>query len=112
MSNIQVAETSQRNTRRYRVILGVTGSVAAVKSPLVALNILKELDAEVIVLLTTAGQTFWTRANTYDPCSWTEFLKRSRQPGTEVNFPPTDNEITVYGKTRKMLQVPSYFVWR
>ncbi len=111
MSNFQVTETSERKSRRPRVVLGVTGSVAAVKSPLVALNISNELDAEVIVLLTTAGQMFWTKANTYDPCSWTEFLKRSRRCGNKVNFLPTENEITVYGKTRRLLYVLCYNVW-
>lgn len=95
-SRTTVPETSQRITRRYRVILGVTGSVAAVKSPLVALDILKEVDAEVIVLLTTSGHMFWTKAKAYDPCSWAEFLKHKRKLGTEVNFPPPENEITVY----------------
>jgi len=69
-SRTTVPETSQRITRRHRVILGVTGSVAAVKSPLVALDILKEVDAEVIVLLTTSGHMFWTKAKAYDPCSY------------------------------------------
>jgi hypothetical protein len=102
MSNFSrstVPEASQRNSRRYRVILGVTGSVAAVKSPLVALDILKAIDAEVIVLLTTSGQMFWMKAKTYDPCSWAEFLKHKSKIGTELNFPPTENEITVYGET-------------
>ncbi len=91
----------QASRRRRRVLVGVTGSVAAVKSPLVALKISTELDAEVIVLLTRAGQTFWTKAETYDPCSWNEFLKRSKQRSNEVNFPP-EREIVVYGEMRNV----------
>ena len=81
--------------RRSRVLVGVTGSVAAVKSPLVALKISRELNADVIILLTRAGKTFWTKAPTYDPITWEEFEKRKKLSDKEGSL--FSDKIAVHG---------------
>mmetsp|Transcript_24745 Transcript_24745/g.36295 ORF Transcript_24745/g.36295 Transcript_24745/m.36295 type:complete len:171 (+) Transcript_24745:72-584(+) len=62
-------------TRRTRVLLGITGSVAAVKGPEIAVRLSKEVGADVRVLLTRAGENFWNKAKEYDPVSWQQFTK-------------------------------------
>ena len=63
-----------------RILLGVTGSVAAVKAPEIALRLSREFDAQVRILLTSGGQNFWDKAHEYDPRSW-EQLQRSLNKG-------------------------------
>lgn len=58
--------------RRKQIVLGITGSVAAIKGPELALALWKELDADVRILLTRGGENFWDKANSYDPISWKE----------------------------------------
>ena len=49
-----------KEMRRPRVLLGVTGSVAAVKGPKLALRLAKELGCDVKLVLTrTVEQYFW-----------------------------------------------------
>ena len=63
--------------RRPRILLGVTGSVAAVKGPKLALRLANELKADVKVVLTrTVEQYFWKEGravSSYDGDSWREF---------------------------------------
>mmetsp|Transcript_13131 Transcript_13131/g.26809 ORF Transcript_13131/g.26809 Transcript_13131/m.26809 type:complete len:307 (-) Transcript_13131:37-957(-) len=63
--------------RRPRVLLGVTGSIAAVKAPRLAIRLATELKADVKVVLTrTVEQYFWKEGKaceTYDPACWKEF---------------------------------------
>lgn len=54
---------------RRNVLVGVTGSVAAVKGPEICLQLL-ELNYKVKVLLTQGGAHFWKKAEEYDPTSW------------------------------------------
>jgi len=56
--------------RRPRILFGVTGSVAAVKAPEIALKLVKHLDAEVKIILTKGGDNFWNKAKDYDPLNW------------------------------------------
>ena len=56
--------------RRPRILLGVTGSVAAVKAPELALKLVNELNAQVKVLLTQGGDNFWHKTRDYDPKNW------------------------------------------
>ena len=62
--------------RRPRILLGVTGSVAAVKGPRLALRLAREAHADVKVVLTrTVEQYFWKEGRavaTYDAESWRE----------------------------------------
>lgn len=65
--------------RRPRILLGITGSVAAVKGPKIALRLANELKADVKVILTrTVEEYFWKDGRAvqlYDDDSWRE-LKR------------------------------------
>jgi len=57
---------------RKNVLLGITGSVAAVKGPEIAVR-LAENGADVKILLTRGGANFWNKAKDYDPTSWAKF---------------------------------------
>jgi phosphopantothenoylcysteine decarboxylase len=54
---------------RKRIVLGITGSVAAVKGPRLALELCKA-GCDVRIVLTARGEHFWKLAETYDPESW------------------------------------------
>lgn len=56
-------EQQKQNRRRPNIILGITGSVAAVKGPELALLLQNSLSANVIIVTTNTGQYFW------DECS-------------------------------------------
>jgi len=65
--------------RRPRILLGITGSIAAVKGPSLALRLSNELKADVKVVLTrTVEHYFWKEgkavSNYRDGESWREFL--------------------------------------
>jgi Flavoprotein len=72
--------------RPFRVLLGITGSVAAVKGPELILQLLDELSddndgattssVEVRVVLTRGGSNFWKCAREYDPISWRRLQER------------------------------------
>jgi hypothetical protein len=64
-----------KNKRRPRVLLGITGSVAAVKGPELAVKLLRDLQVDVRVLLTRGGSNFWNKAREYDPLHWDELEK-------------------------------------
>jgi len=63
--------------RRPRILLGITGSVAAVKGPRLALRLADEVKADVKVVLTrTVEHYFWKEGravSSYDSESWKEF---------------------------------------
>ena len=73
--------------RRPRILLGVTGSVAAVKGPMLALRLAKELKADVKVVLTrTVEHYFWKEGRavpTYHGESWREFLAATTTTSSE-----------------------------
>lgn len=73
MSAVTVASEKVSQNSRKRIILGITGSVAAVKGPEIAVRLVKECNFEVKVLLTTGGQHFWKKAKDYDPNFWLQF---------------------------------------
>ena len=58
-----------------RVLLGVTGSVAAVKAPEIALKILNLHHQRVAlkILLTHGGRHFWDQAKIYNKEIWQKF---------------------------------------
>ena len=72
MSPAESSDHRRSNKRRPRILLGVTGSVAAVKGPELACKLAREGN-DVCVLLTRGGENFWTKAGEYDPQSWEEF---------------------------------------
>jgi hypothetical protein len=53
-----------------RVLLGVTGSVAAVKAPEIAVRLVTECNAHVKVMLSSGGKNFWDKAVEYDNVHW------------------------------------------
>ncbi len=63
--------------RRPHIILGITGSIAAVKGPRLALRLANELNAHVKVVLTrTVEHFFWQEGRAvpaYDRESWIDF---------------------------------------
>ena len=65
--------------RPLHVLLGVTGSVAAVKSPEIAVQLVRQKSFPsgiiVKVLLTQGGRTFWNQALQYNAVAWDEFEK-------------------------------------
>lgn len=58
--------------RRPRILLGITGSVAAVKGPELALRMARDLAADVKVLLTRGAEKFWNNSKDYNPSIWNE----------------------------------------
>jgi phosphopantothenoylcysteine synthetase/decarboxylase len=65
-------------TRKTRVLLGITGSVAAVKGPELCLRLLDQ-GYDVKVLLTQGGANFWNKAKDYDGTSWQELQEKIKQ---------------------------------
>jgi len=63
-------QRTNRSQRRTRIILAVTGSVAAVKGPEIAVRLVKELDFDVRILLTRGGEFFWRNAKDYNKQYW------------------------------------------
>ena len=63
MANLPMLKT-ESGDKRPNILLGITGSVAAVKGPELALS-LSEF-ANVKVVLTKHGKRFWDLASTYD----------------------------------------------
>ena len=65
-----------RADRRPRILLGITGSIAAVKGPRLALRLAREVKADVTVVLTrTVAAHFWRDAvPEYDADAWRDFV--------------------------------------
>jgi hypothetical protein len=64
---------------RPNILLAVTGSVAGIKGPEIAVKLVKRLNANVRVLLTRGGSNFWEKANGYDELEWAEMLSFTGQ---------------------------------
>ena len=69
------------------VLLGVSGSVAAVKAPEIALKLVQDLHANVCVLLTRGGLNFWEKAKDYNREIWDEMqsLSPTKRPQMSEN---------------------------
>jgi 3-polyprenyl-4-hydroxybenzoate decarboxylase len=61
--------------RKSRVLLGITGSVAAIKGPKLCLDLMS-LGMDVQVVLTQGGAHFWNKAQDYDLASWMTLQSR------------------------------------
>jgi len=70
MSTCNQSASAPNHKRRRRVLLGITGSVAAIKGPELALRLSQDLDAHVVILLTRGGENFWYKAKDYNPQVW------------------------------------------
>ena len=66
------------------VLLGVTGSVAALKGPELAVRIAVDMGAQVKVLLTRGAENFWSKAEGYNSKSWNE-LKALQEESIDGN---------------------------
>jgi phosphopantothenoylcysteine synthetase/decarboxylase len=65
-----ISEATTFRQRRPRVLLGITGSVAAVKGPELALRLARDSRMDVRILLTRGGQNFWDKAVDYNKNIW------------------------------------------
>ncbi len=65
---------SQRD-RPPQILLGITGSVASIKGPELALSLARSLRAKVIVVLTSGGTNFWYKAKDYNETKWREYCQ-------------------------------------
>jgi hypothetical protein len=68
-----------------RILLGVTGSVAAIKAPEVVVQLVTQCNAEVKVVLSRGGKTFWDKAADYDPVSWERLCELLQQVNVNEN---------------------------
>lgn len=71
---------------KKKIILGITGSVAAIKGPELAVRLSKELDAHILILLTNGGQNFWDKAQSYNPEAWNLFSQLVEPFDPLLNF--------------------------
>jgi phosphopantothenoylcysteine synthetase/decarboxylase len=84
------------------ILLGVTGSVAAVKIPELISHLLDKFGSKIAikVVLTEGGKNFWEKASTYDAMHWNkiqQFLERS-STHRQINEATTASKIQVYCK--------------
>lgn len=85
-----------------RILLGVTGSVAAIKAPEVVVQLVTKCNAEVKVVLSRGGKTFWDKAAAYDPVSWERLRELLKQ---QVNVNENGNGIRaveIHGTLRSL----------
>ena len=64
---------STTSDNKTHVILGVTGSVAAVKAPEIALRLVVEQGLAVKIVLTQGGRHFWEQSRNYNGEIWNKF---------------------------------------
>ena len=57
------------------ILLAVTGSVAAIKCPEIAVRLVRELNANVKVLLSQGGKNFWDKSKGYNQKYWNLLLE-------------------------------------
>jgi 3-polyprenyl-4-hydroxybenzoate decarboxylase len=82
-----------------RILLGVTGSVAAIKAPEVVVQLVTQCNAEVKVVLSRGGKTFWDKAADYDPVSW----ERLRELLQQVDLNDNGNRaVEIHGTLRSL----------
>lgn len=72
----QEGKETQDVIDRKQVLLRITGSVAAVKGPELAVRLVQDMHVHVRILLTGGGFNFWNKAREYDPLYWGEVEKR------------------------------------
>ena len=92
-------ERQQLSIRKApRVLLGVTGSVAAVKAPEIAVRLVTEFQAEVKVLLSSGGKNFWDKAVDYDRKYWEELNELLASDNEEADSKGNGGRIQVHCK--------------
>lgn len=85
-------ELSPKRRRRPRILFAVTGSVAAVKGPEIAVRLVNELDLDVRIMLTRGGENFWNKAKDYNQQHW-DLLQELLKSSSETN--PIDRQISM-----------------
>lgn len=80
---------------KKKIILGITGSVAAIKGPELALRLSKELDAHILILLTNGGQNFWDKAQSYNPEAWNLFSQLAEPFDPLLNFTQEKSKLQI-----------------
>ncbi len=68
---------------RPNVLLAVTGSVAGIKGPEIAVKLIQQVHVNVRVLLTRGGKNFWSKSKDYNLQYWDEmssFLNSGDDP--------------------------------
>ena len=75
MSTDTITKQEDNNKKKPpHILLGITGSVAAIKGPELALSLAQSLHAKVIVVLTKGGTNFWYKAKEYNNgLKWNEY---------------------------------------
>ena len=68
----------QLKTTNKNILLAVTGSVAAIKSPEIAVRLVRR-SKKVKVLLTAGGKNFWGKAEGYNPEYWNAMQEERRK---------------------------------
>jgi hypothetical protein len=81
---IESKKPSSKRRRRPRILYAVTGSVAAVKGPEIAVRLVNGLDFDVRILLTRGGENFWNKAKDYNPQYW-KLLQKLLSRSSESN---------------------------
>ena len=80
--------------RKARILLGVTGSVATVKVPELAVKLTQRLNVDVRIVLTNGAQYFWENAvEEYDPLHWKEMNRITTLSSNVENEKSEANEI-------------------
>jgi len=96
--------------RRPRILLGITGSVAAVKGPKLALRLANEVNADVRVVLTrTVEHYFWKEGravSSYDAESWRDF-SASTSTTTQIEVDSDDGDSSGSSKGRIFIHCKS-----
>jgi hypothetical protein len=96
---LPVSKDGRRAPASPRILLGVTGSVAAIKAPEVVVQLVTKCNAEVKVVLSRGGKTFWDKAVDYDPVSW----ERLRELLQHVNVNENGNRaVEIHGTLRSL----------
>jgi Flavoprotein len=96
-------DDSDYSRRDHRILLGVTGSVAAIKAPEIAIELINCLGcAQVKVLITKGGETFWDKAKDYAPAIWEKFQKYQQPEHADDPESKHTPKISVYCKYPSM----------
>mmetsp|Transcript_25966 Transcript_25966/g.54175 ORF Transcript_25966/g.54175 Transcript_25966/m.54175 type:complete len:140 (-) Transcript_25966:3865-4284(-) len=95
------------NHRRQQILLGVSGSVAAVKAPEIAVRLCRELNANVKILLTAGARNFWEQAHEYSDHWWQELQKLM----SSVDQEPTVSGTQSGGSAAKIQVLRTFIVF-
>jgi Flavoprotein len=74
------------------ILLGITGSVAAIKAPELICSLISTIggNVHVKVVLTKGGSHFWEKASAYDATSWDKLQ--------EYMMDPCRKQVEIYSK--------------